>query len=244
MKVLLLGKDKSFLADTSQKIFSCEYGSVDLRKAKIGKKIKASSGEIFSVVNPTIADMMRRMRRGPQIIMPKDAASIVALTGTGSGWRCLDAGAGSGFLAIFLGYVVSPNGSVTTYEKKKEFKKNIEHNIKLCGLEKIVKLKIGDAKKFVENNLDLITLDMPDAESMVKKAHKALKTGGFLVVYSPHIEQQKNAALEMAKAGFVQIHTIENIQREWSLKNFKHGFSHPKPSGIMHTGFITFGRKY
>lgn len=242
MKVLLLGKKKSFIVETG-KIFSCEYGSVDLRKAKIGKKIKSSSGEQFAVVAPTINDFLHKAKRGPQIIMPKDAGIILSATGAGGGWKCLDAGAGSGFLAILIGYAVSPNGSVTTYEKKKEFAEKVRRNIEFCGLEKIVKLKEGDAKKFTEKNLDLITLDMPDAEKMIKKCHRALKSGGFLVVYSPHIEQQKSSAKEMQKLGFVQIKTIENMQREWPTKNFVFDFSHPKPSGIMHTGFITIGRK-
>ena len=84
-----------------------------------------------------------------------------------------------------------------------------------------------------------ISDNMKDAEKMVKKAKKALKTGGWLVVYSPHIEQVKAVKEEMIKNGFKDIETIEVIKRKWKVDNF----THPVPSGILHTGFMTFARK-
>jgi len=191
-------------------------------------------------MSDNIVDLLRKCRRGPQIIMQKDAGIIIANTGIKSGSKCLDAGAGSGFLSIMLGNIVAPSGRVTAYEIKKDFYENVKKNIKICGLDKIIKVKNNDAAKFTEKNLDLITLDMKNAEKMVKKANRALKDGGFLVVYSPQIEQQIDVRKEMEKSGFARIRTIENIQREWS--SFK-GYTHPHPSGVMHTGFLTFGRK-
>jgi tRNA A58 N-methylase Trm61 len=84
---------------------------------------------------------------------------------------------------------------------------------------------------------------MINAEKMIKKASKMLKPGGWLCVYSPHIEQQKSVTKEMEDLKFIHIHTIENIQRSWQVNSHKGGYTHPKPSGIMHTGFLTFGRK-
>ena len=191
-------------------------------------------------MSDNIVDLLRKCRRGPQIIMQKDAGIIIANTGIKSGSKCLDAGAGSGFLSIMLGNIVAPSGRVTAYEIKKDFYENVKKNIKICGLDKIIKVKNKDAAKFTEKNLDLITLDMKNAEKMVKKANRALKDGGFLVVYSPQIEQQIEARKEMEKTGFKAVRTIENIQREWS--SFK-GYTHPFPSGVMHTGFLTFARK-
>jgi len=79
------------------------------------------------------------------------------------------------------------------------------------------------------------------AEKLVKKCYSALKSGGWLCVYSPHIEQQIAARNAMEKNGFIMVKTMETIQRNWSSLK---GFTHPRPSGIVHTGFITFGRKF
>ena len=104
-------------------------------------------------------------------------------------------------------------------------------------------MKNKAAEKFTEKDLDLITFDMQNADKLVKKAKASLKTGGWLCIYSPHIEQQKRANDEMRKHGFFYTKTLEMIQREWHMDERGEGYTHPKPSGIMHTGFITFGRK-
>ena len=192
-----------------------------------------------SKTEPTIIDLLKKCKRGPQVILPKDAASIVGITGIRAGWKCLDAGGGSGFLALFIGNLVRPGGKVTTYEKRKEHFDIIKQNIQTCNLKDTVRAKNKDASAFTEKNLDLITLDMKGVEEIVKKSHKALKPGGWLVVYSPHIEQQKATVEKMRQAGFREMQTIENIQRTWQVSDF----THPHPSGILHTGFLTFGRK-
>lgn len=236
--ILLLGKQRSFLVDTNQKTFSSQYGKIDLTKAKIGRKIKSSLGYEFSVVQPTILDFLRKCKRGPQIITPKDAAQIIAVTGVSNGWRCLDLGGGSGFLTLFLGNAVAPNGSLVTYEKSKPNSQIIARNIKFCGLDN-VKVKNKDAAKFTEKTLDLITMDIPDAEKLIKKCYRSLKAGGWFCCYSPHIEQQIKVRKEMDKLDFINVRTMENIQRDW--KSFK-GYTHPR-YGLGHTGFLTFGRK-
>jgi tRNA (adenine57-N1/adenine58-N1)-methyltransferase len=190
-------------------------------------------------IKPTIIDLLKGCKRGPQVILPKDAAGIVAITGLRSGWKCLDAGGGSGWLALFLGNIVQPEGKVTTYEIRKEFASIIKENVTACMLEHVVEVKNKDVSKFSEKNLDMITLDMKGAETIVPKCRKALKPGGWLVIYSPYIEQQKVCIEEMKKSGFSEIQTIENIQRRWQVCNW----THPLPSGILHTGFLSFGRK-
>lgn len=238
-KVLLLG-ERSFIVDIAQKKFSTNYGLLDLTKIKkYGQVLQSNTGHEFVVLEPTILDLLRKAKRMPQIIMPKDAGQIVAHTGVSSGWKCLDAGTGSAFLSIFLGNIVKPDGIVVTYEKNKKFYENAKKNIEFCNLAGIVKIKNKPAEKFTEKNLDLITLDMIDADKMVKKCKTALKSGGWLAVYSPHIEQQKKVVKEMEKQKFAQVKTISTQQVDWQVSDY----THPRPSQIVHTGFITFGRK-
>lgn len=182
-------------------------------------------------------DTEKKFSRGPQIIMRKDAAAIVAAVGLQPNWRCLDLGGGSGFLALFLANLV-PDGSVTCYEINKQHAEIIKHNIQKSGF-KNIKVMNKPAEKFSGSGFDLITADFKGAEKLIKKCYLALKPGGFLAVYSPHIEQQIKCRKSMEKF-FKEIRTTENYQREWMSS---HGFSHPVPSQVVHTGFITIARK-
>jgi len=236
--ILLISSEDSLLIEKG-KINNTKYGKIDARNIKEGDIVTASRTE-FIAIKPNVIDLLSKCRRGSQVVLPKDASQILSITGVSYGWRCLDGGSGSGFLAIFIGNIVGKKGRVYTYEKRREFYEIAKKNIEFCGMEKIVKIKNDDIKNFREKNLDLITLDMKNSHEIVWKAKKALKPGGWLVVYSPHIEGQIASLNEMRKNGFLIYATIENIQRKWKSIG---GYTHPEPSGILHTGFMTFGRK-
>jgi len=237
--ILLLHKKQKFLVKKGS-IVHTHAGEVDTKNVTIGKKLIVG-GEEFLVVEPTIIDLLEKCRRTAQIVMPKDACQIIAITGIGMGWRCVDAGSGSGFLAIFLAHVVGKEGRVYTYEKRKDFYEKVKENVEMCGVADIVEVKNDDVGNCSEYNVDLMTLDMKGAEAIIKNIKEHIKPGGWLAVYSPHIEQQIKVRQEMEKEGFSWIKTIETIQREWKSLG---GYTHPKPKGIMHTGFMTFGRKF
>ena len=180
-----------------------------------------------------------KLKRGPQVITRKDGASVVAETGLKPDWVCLDLGGGSGFLSLFLANLLT-KGDITTYEIKEENAEIIKENIRRLGFANI-KVVNKPAEKFTGKNFDLITMDMKGAEKLVEKCYKALKTGGYLVVYSPHIDQQLACKKSVEKAGFSFVKTVENIQREWMIDT--RGYAHPIPSQLVHTGFLTFARK-
>jgi len=235
--ILLLHKKKKFLVRKGS-IANTHVGNIDTKDAKIGGKLMAGEEE-FLVVKPTIIDLLEKCKRTAQIVMPKDASQIIAITGIGRGWRCIDAGSGSGFLAIFLAHIVGKEGKVYTYEKRKDFYERVKKNVEMCGVGDIVETKNDDVINCKEYGIDLVTLDMKGAEKIIGKMREHLKPGGWLVVYSPHIEQQIKVRQEMEKEGFAWIKTIETMQREWKSLG---GYTHPLPKGIMHTGFMTFGR--
>jgi len=216
-----------------------DFGIIDTSTVEVGDVIRTKK-ETFVVVEPTISDTLSICRRGAQIVTAKDAGQIMAITGLSSGWKCLDAGSGSGFLAIQLGNAVGPKGRVITYEKRKDFFTTAKKNIERCGLEGIVTIKNQDVATFREKNFDLIFFDLKHSHTLVERANARLKPGGWLIVYSPHIEAQI-AALEEMRNNHMHVHaTIETIQRKWKSN---HGYTHPEPSGITHTGFMTFARK-
>ncbi len=239
--VLLLGR-KNFLVQLSKEKFHTEFGIIDLskiEKKKFGGKIKSHTDYEFTIAKPTLIDVLnKKAKRLPQIVMPDDAAMILATTGISPDSFIVDAGAGSGFLAIFLGYYCQ-RGKVVTYERNKKFAKAVEDNVNLVGL-KNVQVKRKDVLKGIsEKNVDLITLDLINAGALVDKARKVLKAGGWLVVYSPYIEQVKEIVKQMKKCGISHVKTIESIRRTWQIEDY----TRPHTSGVMHTGWLTFGRK-
>jgi len=186
----------------------------------------------------TLLDILKKLKRLPQIVTPKDASLILAYTGISPDSLIVDAGSGSGFLAIFLAYYCR-KGKVITYEKRPDFAKVVRKNIELTGLRNIILKERDILKGIEEKNVDLITLDMKGVENVIKNAFQVLKPDGWLVVYSPYIEQVIFVRSEIENLKFSQIKTVENIVREWRVG--KHTL--PEVSGVIHTGWLTFARK-
>ncbi|MFH1623006.1 MAG: methyltransferase domain-containing protein [Candidatus Aenigmatarchaeota archaeon] len=180
-----------------------------------------------------------KLKRGPQVILPKDAALILAYSSIAPGSRVVDAGAGSGFLATFLGTYLRP-GKVYTYENDERFLQVVKDNIAACGLGDVVVLRKADVTKGIkERNVDLVTLDLKDARKALKHARKALVSVGMVVTYSPAVEHLMGVIKELKKLEFSDIKTVENIVREWKTDLT----TRPETMGLMHTGFITFAKK-
>lgn len=192
-------------------------------------KAKIKSPEFF---------LNKNLKRGPQVILPKDCALILAYSGVEPGAKVVDAGTGSGFLSIFLATYLKP-GKIYTYEMDEKSIEVSKENIKNSGMKDYITLRKKDITKGLkERNVDLITLDMKDAHKVFKHAHKSLKDGGKIVVYSPTAEHLLKSTKELHKH-FKAIRTIEGIIREWKSEYT----TRPETIGIMHTGFLTFAKK-
>ncbi len=238
--ILLLSKDESYLVE-SGKDFHTKSGVIKSSEMKkgFGKKVKTHLGKEFFTIKPTLKDFLeRKIQRTAQVMLPKDIALILAYTGISNNSLVVDAGCGSGFTAIFLANYL-PNGKVVTYENDKRFLKTAKKNIEISGFSNI-RLKNADVTKGIkEKNVDLVVLDLQDADKVVKYAYNALNCGGYLVVYSPTIDHLTKVLKPIKKKIFIDIKTVENIVREWQSERTLR----PKTIGLMHTGFLTFARK-
>lgn len=179
-----------------------------------------------------------KIKRGPQVILPKDAALILAYSNVKPGAKVVDAGTGSGSLAIFLATYLQP-GKVYTYERDKRFIELAKENIKNSGVSRHIRLREADVTKGIkERKVDLVTLDLKDAKKAIGHAHGALKEGGTMVVYSPTADHLLESVKEIKKK-FRVTRTIEAIVREWKSEYT----TRPETIGLMHTGFLTFAKK-
>ncbi len=240
--ILLLG-EKNFVTRTKG-IFHTEFGKINLDEIvgkEFGIEVKTHKGKKFRVIKPTILDLMKKAKRGPQVILPKDASIILSKTGINKNSVVIDAGSGSGFLALFLSNFVK---KVYTYEKREKHFRIVKENIKLLRIKNIEAKQKDVSKGFDEKDVDLVVLDLETPQKIIKHAYKSLKPGGYLVVYCPFAEEVGPVVKEMKKRGFVSLEIIENLQRNWKISFDKKNESHMRPEPyITFTGFIVVGRK-
>lgn len=181
--------------------------------------------------------MYRHLRRGPQVILPKDIGIIIAFSGISKESVCIDAGTGSGWLAISLARICS---KVYSYDIRRDFLGIAEKNMEALGIKNLA-LKNKDIFKGIdERNVDLVVLDLPDSERALRHVKKALKERGSVVGYLPHAEQVQRFVKRLASLGFYDVYTVEVIVRDIIAKETG---TRPTTKGIWHTAYLTFARK-
>jgi len=242
LKILIDERGKKYIPP-SKGDFQTDLGII--KKEKIerslpGDELKTHLGKKFKVIEANVNDFIELMERRSSIILPKDIGIVISYTGLGSGQKVLDAGTGTGSVALTLANIVGDTGKVYTYEIREDFAKLAKKNIKDFGMKNII-LKNKDIKKGIkEKNLDLIFFDLPRSWEIIEDAKNALKDGGWLVFYNPYIEPVKIIHKKAKECKFKEIKTIEVITREIEIK--KKG-TRPRTRMIGHTGYLTFTRK-
>ena len=237
MYILIDEKGRKYLVKGTSDIHT-NYGVIpaeDMSEKNVGSILKTHMDREFFLLKPNMVDFMEKSKRGPQTISLKDCSLIAGYTGIQSKSKVVDAGVGSGMLSMFLSKIVRPE-TINAYEVREDFAKIAQKNIEKAGIENI-KIKIQDIYEGIdEDNLDLITLDLPEPDLVVCHAKKSLGVGGYLVSYSPSIEQSKRFCDKLDEHSFMH-ETVECIVRNWNMKVVR-----PYSRMLGHTGFITFGR--
>ncbi|MEM2138165.1 MAG: methyltransferase domain-containing protein [Candidatus Anstonellaceae archaeon] len=183
-------------------------------------------------------EILKKLKRGPQVVLPKDIGVILAYSGVGKDSAVVDAGAGSGWLSIALANVAK---KVVSYEWREEFAELAEKNAKRAGVEATLEIKRKNIFEGIdEAEVDLVTLDCADSEKAVPHAHAALRKGGMVFGYLPHVEQAKRFFEACAAAGFSDIQMLEALHRNYLVRE---AGVRPENTGLTHTAYIVFGVK-
>lgn len=183
-------------------------------------------------------ELLRKCKRGPQVVLPKDIGIILAYSGVGKNSTVVDAGAGSGWLAVSLANVAK---RVVSYEWRGEFAELAEKNAKRAGVEGSLEIKRKNVLDGIdETDVDLVTLDLADSDKVVSHAHAALRKGGMIFGYLPHVEQARRFFEACEAAGFGGIEMLEAINRSYLVRA---AGVRPENTGLTHTAYIVFGTK-
>ncbi|MDD1772280.1 MAG: tRNA (adenine-N1)-methyltransferase [Methanomassiliicoccales archaeon] len=199
------------------------------------------AGKRFWLLVPGASEMMSSVERGAQIIMPKDAATILMELNIKSGDKVLEAGVGSAALSIALLNQVRPWGQVISMEIRQEFADKGRKNIERAGLAEGWRLHIGDVRKDrLDVVVDAVVLDMPDPWDAVDNVSSMLRNGGRFCAYVPNTNQLEHVVRHLHKSGYVEVRCFENMQREMVVHEMG---VRPSYDMLGHTGYLVFARK-
>lgn len=206
----------------------------------LGRKVLSSTGHTYTVVEPSLAELMKEIKRKTQIIYPKEAGRIIFKLNIFAGRRIIEAGTGSGALTMALARFVAPTGRVFSYEAREEMLRNAQENLEKVGLVDVVEFKHRNISEgFDETGVDALFLDVREPWLYLSQAKTALKSSGFLGAIVPTTNQVAELLLALKRHDFGGLEVEENL-----LRTYKPIPDRLRPADVMvgHTGYLIFAR--
>jgi len=199
-------------------------------------------GASHRLLRPSLSDLLASVRRGAQIVTPKDAIYLGYLAGVHPGAHVAEAGAGSGALTIALAMAVGPGGRVTSFERRADFLDIARQNVRRAGLDARVTFRERDV---VKDGLDVegvasVVLDLPEPWEVLESARRALAFGGWVATYTPTYNQLERTVRALRTLRFDEVRAVELIERALHVGE---GGTRPEFDMLGHTGFLASGRR-
>jgi len=213
----------------------------DIAAAPFGAEIQTSLGVPVRILRPTLADLVKGVKRQTQILYPKDIGLICMKLGVGNGRTVIEAGTGSGSLTVALSWFSGPSGHVHTFEAREEFQKLARRNLEWAGVGQNVTMHLQD----IENGFcgvtgaDALFLDVRTPWAYLHHIPDAVAPGAMLAFLLPTVEQVEELLLGLEKGPFDDPEVCEILVRRWKPVT---GRLRPEDRMIAHTGFLVFAR--
>jgi tRNA (adenine57-N1/adenine58-N1)-methyltransferase len=206
-----------------------------------GSQVFSHLGAAFFLLQPALADVLNDLPRNTQILYPKDIGFILITMGIGPGTRVVEAGTGSGSMAVALAHAVGGEGQVTSYEQRPEMQALARKNLTRLGLDDRVEFKLRDiGEGFDETDADAFFLDVANPYDYISQVRAALKPGGFFCSIVPTFNQLEVLLHSLRRNKFAFVEACEVL-----LRYFKPDPTRIRPTDRMvaHTGFLVFARR-
>ena len=250
-RVLLIdGRGRRYLVTLATGArFHSHLGSVahdDLIGAPEGVSVGSSSGARLLAFRPTLADYVLKMKRGAQVVYPKDIALILLHADVFPGAVVVEAGTGSGSLTLALARAVGEAGRVISYEVREDHHERAAANVAAWyegfgAKPENVELRVADVFEGIpERGVDRLVLDLPEPWRAVGGATSSLTPGGIMCCFLPTVPQVAQTVEAMRAGGFGLVSTFETFLRTWNVDGPS---VRPDHRMVAHTGFIVTGRK-
>lgn len=241
MKVLLSKKTGNFYYWLGNGDYHTKEGFVTEEDLNSGNNIvKTNTGKEFLIFNSNNYDRRNKIKRGAQLITPKDLGYIASRTGLDRNCVVVEAGSGSGAATIFFSGIVK---FVHTFEIVESHYEIVKKNLNFIGCDN-VDIVLGDINENLSNlpDADLLFLDMPEPQNLLEKNLNFLKSGSYIVCYLPSITQiQVLTQLLEKRDDYYLEESTEVILRHWKVWGRVARPMHRKE--IDHTAFLVFIRK-
>lgn len=246
--LLIDSKGRQFLLSLDpERTFQYHEGAVphrDLIGREDGTWAESSTGAFLLLLRPRLADFILKMKRGAQVVYPKDLGPILVYADIAPGMTVLEAGTGSGALTLGLSRAVGPSGRVISVELREDHAAHARKAVQRWygDLPDNLELQVGDVTDLVETVApERIVLDVPEPWHVMKAAALHQPTGGVLASYLPTVLQVQTLVEEARASGvFTQIEVKEFLVRDWNVAGRS---VRPEHNMVAHTGFLVFMRK-
>ncbi|MEX0984207.1 MAG: tRNA (adenine-N1)-methyltransferase [Actinomycetota bacterium] len=208
-----------------------------------GTRVQTASGMVLVAFRPRFADYALKMKRGAQVIYPKDLGPILMDADIHPGARVLEAGTGSGALTIALVRAVGEAGLVVSYEIREEHRDQAVANLEdfFGGIPGSLDLRMGNVGDVPPTDrYDRCVLDLAEPWEPLPALWEVLEPGGIVCAYMPTTIQVHQLVLALPGNGFHHTETFEVIRRGWHVAERS---IRPDHRMVAHTGFLTIARR-
>lgn len=209
-----------------------------------GTRLETPSGGKFTILRPRLTDYILKMKRGAQVVYPKDLGPILVYGDIAPGDTVVEAGTGSGALTMAVTRLVGPTGRVVSVERRPDHAAHARKTLRkwFGELPGWLELRDGSVEDVIaEVRPDRIVLDLPEPWHAAAIAAEHLQPGGVFVAYVPTVPQMQQTVEAMrASRSFIDLSGFEVLLRTWNVEGRS---IRPDHQMVGHTGFVVVGRR-